>query len=254
MKKLIIATASAGVLSLGLGACGSSTDSVTRTSPVASVTTTSTHSAPSPTTSKTSVSATTKSHKPVSGTFSPKGYTHTPKPTSAVTQRSTALPTRVPAPTKTKRVSRSEVRRAISVKPVTTQDVQRAIPTKTAVKSVAPKTYAPKPIQTKTVAPVQKKQIVTPKPTVNTVKPKVSNNSRWDAIAACESGGNSRIVSSNGLYGGLYQIDRASTWGAYGGKAYASSPEAATAAQQLEIAKKIQASQGWNAWPVCSHH
>ncbi|NEN30503.1 peptidoglycan-binding protein, partial [Escherichia coli] len=29
--------------------------------------------------------------------------------------------------------------------------------------------------------------------------------------------------------------------------------EAATAAQQLEIAKKIQASQGWNAWPVCSH-
>lgn len=249
MKKLIIATASAGVLSLGLGACGSSTDSGTRTLPVASVTTTSTHSTPSPTTSKTS--ATTKSHKPVSGTFSPKGYTHTPKPTSAVIQRSTALPTRVPAPTQTKRVSRSEVRRVISVKPATTQDVQRALPTKTAVKPVAPK-----PIQTKTVAPVQKKQIVTPKPkpTVNTVKPKVSNNSRWDAVAACESGGNSRIVSSNGLYGGLYQIDRASTWGAYGGKAYASSPEAATAAQQLEIAKKIQASQGWNAWPVCSHH
>ena len=248
MKKLIIATASAGVLSLGLGACGSSTDSGNRTSPVASVTTTSTHSTPSPTTSKTS--ATAKSHKPVSGTFSPKGYTYTPKPTSAVTQRSTALPARVPAPTKTKRVSRSEVRRAVS--------------TKTAVKPVAPKTYAPKPIQTKTAVkpvapktyapkPIQKKQIVTPKPTVNTVKPKVSNNSRWDAIAACESGGNSRIVSSNGLYGGLYQIDRASTWGAYGGKAYASSPEAATAAQQLEIAKKIQASQGWNAWPVCSH-
>lgn len=248
MKKLIIATASAGVLSLGLGACGSSTDSGNRTSPVASVTTTSTHSTPSPTTSKTS--ATAKSHKPVSGTFSPKGYTHTSKPTSVVTQRSTALPDRVPAPTKTKRVSRSEVRRAVS--------------TKTAVEPVAPKTYAPKPIQTKTAVkpvapktyapkPIQKKQIVTPKPTVNTVKPKVSNNSRWDAIAACESGGNSRIVSSNGLYGGLYQIDRASTWGAYGGKAYASSPEAATAAQQLEIAKKIQASQGWNAWPVCSH-
>lgn len=248
MKKLIIATASAGVLSLGLGACGSSTDSGNRTSPVASVTTTSTHSTPSPTTSKTS--ATAKSHKPVSGTFSPKGYTHTSKPTSVVTQRSTALPARVPAPTKTKRVSRSEVRRAVS--------------TKTAVEPVAPKTYAPKPIQTKTAVkpvapktyapkPIQKKQIVTPKPTVNTVKPKVSNNSRWDAIAACESGGNSRIVSSNGLYGGLYQIDRASTWGAYGGKAYASSPEAATAAQQLEIAKKIQASQGWNAWPVCSH-
>lgn len=252
MKKLIIATASAGVLSLGLGACGSSTDSGTRTSPVVSMTTTSTHSTPSPTMSKTSASATAKSHKPVSGTFSPKGYTYTPKPTSAVTQRSTALPARVPAPTKTKRVSRSEVR--------------RAVPTKTVVKPVAPKTYAPTPIQTKTVAPkptapktyapkpIQKKQIVTPKPTVNTVKPKVSNNSRWDAIAACESGGNSRIVSSNGLYGGLYQIDRASTWGAYGGKAYASSPEAATAAQQLEIAKKIQASQGWNAWPVCSHH
>ena len=249
MKKLIIATASAGVLSLGLGACGSSTDSVTRTSPVASVTTTSTHSAPSPTTSKTS--ATAKSHKPVSGTFSPKGYTYTPKPTSAVTQRSTALPARVPAPTKTKRVSRSEVRRVISVKPVTTQDVQRAIPTKTAVKPVAPKTVAPKPIQTKTVAPkpIQKKQIVTPKPTVNTVKPKVSNNSRWDAIAACESGGNWSTNTGNGFYGGLQFTS--GSWVGAGGSAYAPRADLATKDQQIAVAEKLRAVQGWGAWPVC---
>lgn len=245
MKKLIIATASAGVLSLGLGACGSSTDSGNRTSPVASVTTTSTHSTPSPTTSKTS--ATAKSHKPVSGTFSPKGYTYTPKPTSAVTQRSTALPARVPAPTKTKRVSRSEVR--------------RAVPTKTVVKPVAPKTYAPTPIQTKTVAPkptapktyapkpIQKKQIVTPKPTVNTVKPKVSNNSRWDAIAACESGGNWSTNTGNGYYGGI-QFSQ-SSWVGAGGSAYAPRADLATKDQQIAVAEKLRAVQGWGAWPVC---
>lgn len=247
MKKLIIATASAGVLSLGLGACGSSTDSGNRTSPVASVTTTSTHSTPSPTMSKTSASATAKSHKPVSGTFSPKGYTYTPKPTSAVTQRSTALPDRVPAPTQTKRVSRSEVRRAVS--------------TKTVVKPVAPKTYAPTPIKTKTVAPkptapktyapkpIQKKQIVTPKPTVNTVKPKVSNNSRWDAIAACESGGNWSTNTGNGFYGGLQFTS--GSWVGAGGSAYAPRADLATKDQQIAVAEKLRAVQGWGAWPVC---
>lgn len=244
MKKLIIASTSAGALALGLGACGNSEDSATYSPSVVSAPTSTTHVAPTHSSSKTSkrVSRGTERvqvqpQKPASSTFSPKTPLRTSKPTSAVTQRSTALPTRVPAPSQTKRVSRSEVR--------------RVVPTKTAVKPVAPKTYAPKPTQTKTVVPVKKKQIVTPKPTANTSQPKTANGSRWDSIASCESGGNSRIISSNGLYGGLYQIDRASTWGAYGGTAYAPSPEMATPAQQLAIAQKIQASQGWNAWPVC---
>jgi LysM repeat protein len=81
--------------------------------------------------------------------------------------------------------------------------------------------------------------------------PSISGGSLWDRIAACESGGNWHINTGNGYYGGL-QFS-ASTWLGYGGGSYASRADLATREQQIAIAQKVQASQGWNAWPVCSY-
>ena len=72
----------------------------------------------------------------------------------------------------------------------------------------------------------------------------------WDRIAACESGGNWSINTGNGYYGGL-QFS-AGTWLAYGGGAYASTANLASRDEQIAIAEKVQAAQGWGAWPVCS--
>jgi len=72
----------------------------------------------------------------------------------------------------------------------------------------------------------------------------------WDRIAKCESGGNWHINTGNGYYGGL-QFS-ASTWRAYGGGAYAGSADQASKSQQIAVASKVQQSQGWGAWPVCS--
>ncbi|MFJ2819331.1 transglycosylase family protein [Streptomyces sp. NPDC087294] len=72
----------------------------------------------------------------------------------------------------------------------------------------------------------------------------------WDRIAQCESGGNWHINTGNSYYGGL-QFS-ASTWRAYGGSAYAATADGATREQQIAVATKVQAAQGWGAWPVCS--
>ncbi len=72
----------------------------------------------------------------------------------------------------------------------------------------------------------------------------------WDRIAQCESGGDWHINTGNGYYGGL-QFS-AGTWRAYGGGAYASLASEASRSEQIAVASKVQASQGWGAWPVCS--
>ena len=69
----------------------------------------------------------------------------------------------------------------------------------------------------------------------------------WDRIAQCESGGNWAINTGNGYYGGL-QFSL-STWRAYGGSGL---PSDASRETQIAIAIKVQAAQGWGAWPVCS--
>lgn len=80
--------------------------------------------------------------------------------------------------------------------------------------------------------------------------PSVSDGSVWDRLAQCESGGDWSINTGNGYHGGL-QFSR-STWQAYGGGKYAPTADQATRAQQIDIAKKTQASQGWGAWPSCT--
>ena len=72
----------------------------------------------------------------------------------------------------------------------------------------------------------------------------------WDKVAVCESGGNWKINSGNGFYGGV-QFS-ASTWKAHGGKTYASQAHLATKAEQIAIARRVLARQGPGAWPTCS--
>jgi len=72
----------------------------------------------------------------------------------------------------------------------------------------------------------------------------------WDTIAQCESGGNWSINSGNGFSGGLQF--HPGTWRAMGGTAYAPTAAQATKAQQIEIAERTLAAQGWGAWPACS--
>ena len=78
----------------------------------------------------------------------------------------------------------------------------------------------------------------------------IAHQGVWDEVAQCESGGNWSINTGNGYHGGL-QFSR-STWQAFGGGKYAPTADQATRAQQIDIAKKTQAAQGWGAWPSCT--
>ena len=71
-------------------------------------------------------------------------------------------------------------------------------------------------------------------------------DSTWNAVAECESSGNWSINTGNGYYGGL-QFSQ-STWNAFGGQEYASRADLATREQQIAIAEKTLAGQGWAAW------
>lgn len=72
----------------------------------------------------------------------------------------------------------------------------------------------------------------------------------WDRLAQCEATGNWHAATGNGYSGGL-QFD-ASTWRRYGGLALAPAAYLATRAQQIVIAERTLAAQGWAAWPACS--
>lgn len=75
-------------------------------------------------------------------------------------------------------------------------------------------------------------------------------DSDWDRLAQCEAGGNWQINTGNGYYGGL-QFS-AATWRAYGGGEFAALPHQATREQQIAVAERTLAGQGWGAWPACS--
>jgi hypothetical protein len=70
-------------------------------------------------------------------------------------------------------------------------------------------------------------------------------------LAGCESAGNWRINTGNGYYGGVQFSE--TSWLAEGGATYAAYPNLATEAQQITIAQKLYAVQGWGAWPACSY-
>jgi peptidoglycan hydrolase-like protein with peptidoglycan-binding domain len=67
-------------------------------------------------------------------------------------------------------------------------------------------------------------------------------------IAQCESGGDPRAVSPNGLYRGKFQFSR-STWKAVGGRG--SDPAEASEAHQDRMALRLYRQQGVAPWPAC---
>ncbi|OLT01633.1 hypothetical protein BJF90_30860 [Pseudonocardia sp. CNS-004] len=75
-------------------------------------------------------------------------------------------------------------------------------------------------------------------------------DSAWDKLAQCESGGRWNINTGNGFSGGLQFTP--STWRAFGGKEFASRAHQASREQQIVVAERVLAGQGWNAWPSCS--
>ena len=103
------------------------------------------------------------------------------------------------------------------------------------------------------------KRYVPPRPTaavsrsVGTVAPSVNEtagsvgSSVWTALADCESGGDWTINTGNGYFGGL-QFSL-SSWQAVGGSGY---PHQHSAATQIAMGQRLQAAQGWGAWPGCA--
>jgi resuscitation-promoting factor RpfA len=72
-------------------------------------------------------------------------------------------------------------------------------------------------------------------------------DSTWDRLARCESNGNWSINTGNGYSGGLQFSPR--TWKAFGGIGLA---HHASREQQIAVAERVLAKQGWGAWPACS--
>ncbi|MCK7623219.1 LysM peptidoglycan-binding domain-containing protein [Streptomyces sp. RS10V-4] len=72
----------------------------------------------------------------------------------------------------------------------------------------------------------------------------------WGCLAECESSGDWHINTGNSYYGGLQFWQP--TWEAYGGLRYARRADLATRDEQIEVAKRVQADQGWGAWPECA--
>ena len=92
-----------------------------------------------------------------------------------------------------------------------------------------------------TVPPPPPTTVPPPPPTLG----KVSASVNWDAIAACESGGNWAINTGNGYYGGL-QFSH-STWIAYGGGRFAENAHLTSRENQIEIASTMKLGH----WPNC---
>lgn len=74
-----------------------------------------------------------------------------------------------------------------------------------------------------------------------------TSSSTWDRLAQCESSGNWSANTGNGYSGGLQFAP--STWRAFGGEGKAHN---ASRSEQITVAKKVLAAQGWDAWPACS--
>ena len=74
-----------------------------------------------------------------------------------------------------------------------------------------------------------------------------ASDETWDQLAKCEAGGRWNANTGNGFSGGLQFT--ASTWRANGGKGSAHN---ASREEQIRVAERVLASQGWKAWPACS--
>lgn len=87
-----------------------------------------------------------------------------------------------------------------------------------------------------------------PEPEPEPAAPAASGGSAWDRLAACESGGNWSIDAYHD--GGLQFLP--STWNAYKPAGYPAYAYQASREQQIVVAERVRAEQGWNAWPTCA--
>jgi len=86
--------------------------------------------------------------------------------------------------------------------------------------------------------------------TTSTTQPVVSESSRWDQLAECESGGDWSINTGNGFSGGVQFLR--STWLAMGGGEFAPDAYLASKAEQIVVAERLLEVSGWGAWPGCT--
>ncbi|WP_314174603.1 transglycosylase family protein [Streptomyces winkii] len=77
-----------------------------------------------------------------------------------------------------------------------------------------------------------------------------ADNTTWDTVADCESGGLWSANEDNGYYGGL-QLDQ-QTWEEYGGTDYAERPDLASRDQQITIAEKVLDAEGTDPFGDCA--
>ncbi|MFF3504117.1 transglycosylase family protein [Streptomyces sp. NPDC003247] len=76
-----------------------------------------------------------------------------------------------------------------------------------------------------------------------------ADNTVWDTVAECETGGSWSANEGGGEYGGLSLTQE--NWEAYGGLDYAPRPDLASRNQQISVAQKVLADQGVGAWGTC---
>ena len=79
---------------------------------------------------------------------------------------------------------------------------------------------------------------------------KPAPGSLWARLAQCESVGNWRYNGAHVFDGGLQF--HPGTWTRYRLPGYPRHAYAATPVQQIQVALRVLADEGWNAWPVCS--
>jgi uncharacterized protein YabE (DUF348 family) len=108
-------------------------------------------------------------------------------------------------------------------------------------------TAVTKPAVDQQVSIGTKEKPAAPAPAPGAAAPAVAGGGVWDQLAKCEAGGNWAINTGNGYYGGL-QFNLG-TWKANGGSGL---PSDASREQQIAVGERVQASQGWGAWPSCA--
>ncbi len=79
-----------------------------------------------------------------------------------------------------------------------------------------------------------------------------SSSKNWDAVAACESGGNWSINTGNGYYGGLQFAQGTWDWASSAAGVSADRADQASREEQIAAAEQVYATQGAGAWGGCS--
>ena len=149
----------------------------------------------------------------------------------------------------------AEITTSTTAAPTTTTPPTTAVP----VTAAPTTTAAPRP--TTTVAPpTTQAPTTTAAPPTTQAAPQQAQSSDggyayddprstqvWLDLAQCEAGGNWAANTGNGYYGGL-QFSKGS-WDAVGGTGY---PHEHPRDTQITMGRRLQAAQGWEAWPHCS--